>query len=172
MSRVRLHLVPLWVAASVWLFTGSDVIANGPECHRGAAVAGLEAQRKAFNAAIESGDLDTIGRVLAADVVLVAGTHSDRFLGRSEQLEIWREDFELNPDRLVYVRTPACIRLSPVGPMASERGTWRGENASGDFAAGSYTAKWRTIDGDWRLEAELFMTEDCGGSGCPENGER
>lgn len=109
--------------------------------------------------------------MLAADVVLVAGTHSDRFFGRTEQLGIWREDFERNPDRLVYVRTPACIRLSPVGPMASERGTWRGENDSGEYAAGSYTAKWRKIEGDWRLEAEIYMTEACGGAACPAAGD-
>lgn len=168
MIRIRLRRWPLAIATSAWLIHGSPAIANEPECHRGPAVAAVEAQREAFNDAIANGDLDAIEQVLAADVVLVAGTHSDRFLDRAAQLEIWRDDFERNGDRLVYVRTPACLRLSTVGPMATERGSWRGENALGDFASGSYSAKWRRIDEVWRLEAEIFMTEDCGGAACPE----
>lgn len=171
MNRTFLHVAPLWMATSACLVHVSPVAANERECPGGPAVAEIEAQREAFNAAIEFGELDVIERVLAADVVLIAGTHSDRFLDRAAQLEIWREEFDRNRDRLVYVRTPACIRLSSIGPMASERGTWRGENASGDFASGSYTAKWRRIEGDWQLEAEVFMTEDCGGDGCPVAGD-
>lgn len=34
--------------------------------------------------------------------------------------------------------------------------------------AGSYSAKWRRDDGAWRLEAEIFSTESCGGTYCPE----
>jgi ketosteroid isomerase-like protein len=168
MNRTRLLRPALAITASAWLIQGSSAAANDPECHRGPTVAAVQAQRETFNEAIANGDLDAIERVLAADVVLVAGTHSDRFLDRAAQLEVWQDDFEGNRDRLVYVRTPTCIRLSAVGPMASERGRWHGENAAGDFAAGSYSAKWRRIDADWRLEAEFFMTENCGGAACPE----
>ena len=55
--------------------------------------------------------------------------------------------------------------------MAMEYGRWRGENDAGDFAAGSYSAKWRLIDNAWRLEVEVFMTEECGGDACPRERE-
>ena len=60
--------------------------------------------------------------------------------------------------------------MTPVYPVALEYGTWRGEKPDGaaSFAAGSYAAKWRTVDGLWRLESEIFATEDCGGDFCPE----
>lgn len=125
-------------------------------------------QRQAFNAAIREADLPAVSSVLAADVVLVAGTHSDLFTGRAAQLTIWREDFAKGADRLVYIRTPECIERSGITPMALEFGRWRGEDASGNFAAGRYTAKWRRVDGVWVIEAEIFMTDDCGGEGCPE----
>jgi hypothetical protein len=67
-----------------------------------------------------------------------------------------------------------CVRVSEAFPVALESGHWRGErqgqaDASGakSFAAGSYAAKWRRVDGTWLLEAELFSTEDCGGDFCP-----
>jgi hypothetical protein len=59
--------------------------------------------------------------------------------------------------------------VSPVAPVALEYGTWRGERetSTGDFAAGSYVAKWREQNGRWRLESEIFATEACGGGFCP-----
>ncbi|NKI36364.1 nuclear transport factor 2 family protein [Wenzhouxiangella sp. XN79A] len=138
-----------------------------PACDQGAVVDAVSAERAAFNDAIRDGDLAIVERVLVDDVVLVAGTHSDLFVGKDAQLDLWRREFSGSTDRLIYVRTPNCIRTSPVRPIALERGTWRGESPAGDFAAGSYSAKWRRIDGSWMLEAELFMTETCGGSACP-----
>lgn len=128
---------------------------------------GVERQRHAFNEAIREGELGPIESILTEDVVLVAGTWSDRFIGRDRQLAIWREEFVRGEERLVYVRTPACIVPSTITTMAMEYGQWRGEDPQGNFAAGRYTAKWRFMDGEWRLEAELFMTEQCGGTACP-----
>lgn len=131
----------------------------------------IEQQRDIFNEAIRTADLETIASVLAKDVILVAGTHSDRFTGRDEQLAVWRQDFGRGDERLVYVRTTTCIVSSTITAMAMETGQWRGEDPAGNFAAGRYTAKWRNIDGAWRLEAELFMTEQCGGDSCPQGAE-
>jgi hypothetical protein len=52
--------------------------------------------------------------------------------------------------------------------MTLEHGHWRGEGPADAFAAGRYTAKWRRTDGAWRIEAEIFMTEGCGGAACPD----
>jgi ketosteroid isomerase-like protein len=143
-----------------------------PGCESTPVAQQIEQQRERFNDAIRTADLDAIKSVLAEDVVLVAGTHSDQFIGREAQLTVWRQEFERGDERLVYVRTTTCITASNITSMAMETGQWRGEDPAGNFSAGRYTAKWRNIEGTWRLEAELFMTERCGGASCPETAER
>jgi ketosteroid isomerase-like protein len=132
------------------------------------AIEDVRSLRQAFNQAIANKDIKAIENVLHENVVLITGTDSDLYHGMNAQLEIWRDDFA-SPNRAVYVRTPQCIRVSPVAPVALEYGTWRGERetSAGDFAAGSYAAKWREHNDRWRLESEIFTTEACGGGFCP-----
>lgn len=132
-------------------------------------VAEVLARRAAFNEAIAARRIEGIADVLADDVVLVTGTNSVVFAGREAQLATWRDDFE-DGRRAVYVRTPDCIRVFSVTPIALEYGRWRGERevARENFAIGHYAAKWRRIDGAWRLEAEVFATEACAGDLCPD----
>lgn len=127
------------------------------------------ARRTVFNEAIAARDIEAIADLLAQDVVLVTGTDSIVFAGREAQLATWRDDFG-DRRRAVYVRTPDCIRVFSVTPIALEYGSWRGEREMGrdHFATGRYSAKWRRIDGAWRLEAEIFATEACAGDLCPE----
>jgi hypothetical protein len=127
-------------------------------------------QRTAFNTAIAQGDTTAMESLLHKDVVLITGTNSDVYLGREKQVMLWKEDFE-EAERAIYVRTSLCIRVSPIAPIALESGAWRGvfNNDSGNFAAGSYAAKWRQVDGDWLLESEIFATESCAGDFCPES---
>ncbi|MFK8053732.1 MAG: nuclear transport factor 2 family protein [Woeseiaceae bacterium] len=127
------------------------------------------AAREMFNQAIVDGEIETIRRVLATDVMLVAGSDSAVLHGRDAQLQVWQADFD-SGDRLVYERTAQCIRPSPIFPIAMEAGVWRG-SVDGDrenYVSGEYSAKWRLIDGTWQLEAETFVTTDCGGSMCPD----
>lgn len=152
------------------LLSGTTIAAEPGGCAQGQEVDALQAQRQVFNEAIRTGSIEPVDEVLAEDVLLVTGTNSDQFIGRAAQLEIWRQDFD-SPTRMVYLRTPDCIQLSPLLAIALEQGHWRGEpiNENGGeqtFAAGRYSAKWRHDGTAWRLEAELFMTEACGGSAC------
>jgi len=147
--------------------------ASDPQCsHSGdtGKVDKVQNQRQLFNRAIIDKDIRAIENVLHDEVILITGSDSDVYTGKEAQLALWRSDFS-KPDRAVYVRTPACIRVSSVLPVALEYGTWRGEkpDGTGSFAAGSYAAKWRTVDELWRLESEIFATEDCGGDFCPES---
>ncbi|MEE2526513.1 nuclear transport factor 2 family protein [Hyphobacterium sp. HN65] len=138
-------------------------------CDAGDAAAEIRAQRAAFNTAIAERDLDTIADVLNEDVVLIAGTYSDLFLDEMTQLQVWQDDF-ITEDRLVYVRIPDCVQVSPLMPLAMEYGTWIGRRETdpeSGFVAGSYAAKWALTDGEWRLDAETFMTESCEGDLCP-----
>lgn len=132
----------------------------------------LEA-RDSFNTAILEKDIDGVAAVLADDVVLITGTDSLQFSGRSAQLELWREDFARD-DRIVYDRSPTCVTVSKLYPIAMEIGEWRGSRSADDenFVGGSYSAKWRKLDDRWIIEAETFLTTTCGGALCPEIAEK
>ena len=126
-------------------------------------------QRAAFNRAIAIGNIRGIAAVLADNVQMVTGTDSSLYSGKAAQLEIWSQDLR-DRSRGIYVRTPDRIRVSSIRPMALETGHWRGvDKASAkDWAAGDYVAKWRRIDGAWRIESETYLTMSCGGTYCPK----
>ncbi len=119
----------------------------------------IRTRRAAFNRAIADGDAAAIGPILARDCVMVTGTDSAVIAGRMAQVKVWQREFA-SSRRLIYVRTPASITLSPVEPIAVEQGEWQGsEQATGALAAcGLYTAKWRETGGQWLIEAEIFIT--------------
>lgn len=115
--------------------------------------------RARFNEAIADGKPGPIKRILTEDVIIVTGSDSGVIAGREAQLDVWKSDFS-NPSRLIYVRTPRCIAVSEVEPIATELGTWVGKpkTPDGSEVGGDYTAKWREVGGTWRLEAEIFTT--------------
>ena len=125
--------------------------------------------RAAFNRAIAIGDIRGIAAVLADNVQMVTGTDSSLYSGKAAQLEIWSQDLR-DRSRGIYVRTPDRIRVSSIRPMALETGHWRGVDTASarDWATGDYVAKWRRIDGAWRIESETYMTMSCGGTYCPK----
>jgi ketosteroid isomerase-like protein len=128
----------------------------------------IRSQRAAFNRALAAGNVRGIEPILADDAQMVTGADSMIVAGKAAQLALWAEDLS-GPKRRFYVRTPARIRLSPVGPMALETGQWRGYQLSArrNWASGEYVAKWRRIGGTWKLESETYMATVCGGSFCP-----
>ncbi|NNU17246.1 DUF4440 domain-containing protein [Parvularcula sp. ZS-1/3] len=115
--------------------------------------------RAAFNRAIAEKKTGPIKRLLVEDAVLVTGTDSGVISGRDAQVEVWRADFA-QAGRFVYVRTPRCVLPSEEEPIVTELGTWVGkpEKADGSEVRGDYTAKWREVEGKWKLEAEIFTT--------------
>lgn len=119
----------------------------------------IRTRRAAFNRAIADGDAAAIGPLLARDCVMVTGTDSAVIAGRNAQVKVWSHEFA-TPRRLVYVRTPGAITVSPVEPIALEQGEWQGSVQPGGApaASGVYTAKWREMDGQWVIEAEIFVT--------------
>lgn len=124
-----------------------------------AAELAIRARRAAFNRAIAEGDAAAIGPILARDCVMVTGTDSAVISGRMGQVKVWRREFA-SPARMVYARMPDQVTISPVEPIAMEHGRWEGIDSTSDVmaAAGTYTAKWRELDGAWVIEAELFLT--------------
>ena len=124
----------------------------------------IRARRAAFNRAIAEGDAAAIGPILARDCVMVTGTDSAVIAGRTAQVKVWAREFAAPKSgsgaRLVYVRTPGTIIVSPIEPIALEQGEWWGSEQVNGLAAASglYTAKWREQGGQWVIEAELFVT--------------
>jgi len=138
-----------------------------------AVIDAVRAQRVAFNEAIAKKDIEAVAATMHENIILITGTASEVFTGRAAQRSLWQKDFE-NPRRAVYVRTTDCVRASEVFPVALETGHWRGvragpadDSGARSFAAGVYAAKWRSVDGTWLLESEVFATEVCGGDFCP-----
>lgn len=119
----------------------------------------IRARRAAFNRAIADGDAAVIGPLLARDCVMVTGTDSAVIVGRMAQVKVWRREFG-HAARLVYVRTPESVTVSPVESIAMEHGRWHGAEVDADapLASGTYAAKWREVDGEWVIEAEIFVT--------------
>jgi ketosteroid isomerase-like protein len=128
----------------------------------------IRIQRAAFNRALAAGNVRGIAPILADDAQLLTGADSMIVAGKAAQMALWTDDLA-GPKRRFYVRTPTRIRVSPVGPMALETGQWRGHQLSAkhNWASGDYVAKWRRIDGTWKLESETYMSTACGGSFCP-----
>jgi ketosteroid isomerase-like protein len=127
----------------------------------------IRAARSAFNVAIAKGDLAAIGSVLADYAQIMTGAQSLVYSGRDGGLRLWKEDLAA-PSRGIYVRTPATIELSPVGPMAFEIGHWKGvdNKLPNAWASGVYSAKWRKTNGKWLIESEIYMTIACAGKYC------
>ena len=127
----------------------------------------IRVQRTAFNRAIAAADLPAIAQVLADNVQMITGSDSIHVAGKQAHLDRWADGFK-DPNRLVYVRTTDKVTVSPLLPIALEVGHWRGAPTArpNDWIGGDYTAKWRRIDGTWRVEVETYVTMRCGGSGC------
>lgn len=156
-------IVLLW-GGSAYAYDDS---AESCQPFNGAALDIAEA-RAQFNKAIEKSDINTIRAVFTENVILITGTDSDLFIGRDAQLEIWNQDFA-DDARLVYLRTPSCILMSGIFPIAMEHGSWRGAKANDtvNHVSGEYSAKWRKVNGQWMIEVETYLTTNCGGSLCP-----
>ena len=128
----------------------------------------IRRQRAAFNRALAAANIRGIEPFLADDAQMVTGADSMIVAGKPAQLALWAEDLS-GPGRRSYVRTPARITVSPVGPMALEIGKWRGYQLSArrNWASGDYVAKWRRFGGTWKIESETYMATACGGTFCP-----
>ena len=150
------------------LLVAAALVAQAPAPAIPSAEQQIRAQRQAFNGAIARGDLVTIATFLAENAQIVTGRSSLVFSGRAAQIGMWWEDLQAR-DRQTYVRTPDRIELSPIAEMAMETGHWRGTGVKspGNWASGTYSAKWRRIGGQWLIESEIYMTIACAGSNCP-----
>jgi ketosteroid isomerase-like protein len=125
----------------------------------------IRAARARSNAAIAAHDLAGIAGVWMDDVHVVSST-SAQTAGRVENQQRMARQFANRPDT-VYVRRPTAIDVLPAWSVAAERGDWTGRWTEPDGAleiGGTYLAQWRKVDGQWLIQAELFVPTRCRGA--------
>jgi ketosteroid isomerase-like protein len=145
---------------------GSDAAANDGS---GALQSGDERlirdARARSNQAIAAHDLAAIARAWVENVHVVSST-SAQAAGRAANQERMAQQFSNRPDT-VYVRRPTAIDVYEPWAVASERGEWTGRWTEPDGAleiGGTYQAQWRKVDGQWLIQAELFVPTRCTGA--------
>ena len=127
--------------------------------------AAIRAARGRSNTAIAAHDVAGIAGHWLPDVHIVTST-SAQASGRDANGERMAQQFARRPDT-VYVRTPMTVDVLAAWAVAAERGTWTGRWTEPDGVvdvAGTYLAQWRKVEGEWRIQAELFVPTSCRGS--------
>ncbi len=124
--------------------------------------------RELSNLAISNHDTAGIAAIFAPNVVVVASM-SSQTVGRDANARSFSEVFRARPD-VTYRRTPEAVHVFAPWRMASERGRWIGTwtDADGQLSIGGvYFAKWRQLDGVWKVESETYVPDRCeGGKYC------
>lgn len=108
----------------------------------------------ASNAAIARHDIDGIAKYWLPDFVQTIG-RGVSFIGKDTIIASWKELFKTNKT-VLYIRTPVEIIVGDNGIMAWETGSWIAKNSYSK--GGRYSAMWRKVDGEWKLQAELFVS--------------
>ena len=125
----------------------------------------IRSARARSNAAIAAHDLDGISRLWMDDVHIVTST-SAQGSGRDENRQRMARQFTSRPDT-TYVRRTTDVQVYSPWAVASERGEWTGTWSEPDgevTIGGTYLAQWRFVDGNWLIQAELFVPTHCDGS--------
>jgi ketosteroid isomerase-like protein len=127
--------------------------------------------RARSNASIAAHDVAGIARHWMPDIHIVTST-SAQASGLEPNQQRMAQQFKNRPDT-IYVRQPAAVEVFAAWNVASERGDWTGRWSEPDGAleiAGTYLAQWRKVDGQWLIQAELFVPTRCkGGAYCRQH---
>jgi ketosteroid isomerase-like protein len=114
----------------------------------------IRKNRKASNDAIARRDLEGICKFLLDDFVIIRGSGVVE-IGKARNTETWKKMIEETP-QTYFERLPSEIIISKNNPnLAWESGTWKGFNTYSK--GGRYSAQWKKNEGEWKLQAELFV---------------
>lgn len=136
-----------------------------PEAQASADERLIREARSRSNAAIAAHDTTAIGREWMSDLHVASST-STQIQGRQANQQRMAEQFKNRPDT-IWVRTPATIEVYSPWNVASERGEWVGRWTEPDGKleiGGTYLAQWRKVNGQWLIQAELYVPTQCRGS--------
>jgi ketosteroid isomerase-like protein len=121
--------------------------------------------RAKSNAAIAAHDVAGIARAWMNDFHVVSST-SAQAAGSQANQQRMAAQFKNRPDT-IYLRTPQAVDIYAPWNVASERGTWVGRWTEADGKleiGGTYLAQWRKFNGQWLIQAELYVPTHCRGS--------
>lgn len=153
---------------TLWLVLVSTAVASGTSGAQSESDAdAIRSIRAQSNAAIARHDAESVGLFLADDYVVTISTGAIE-RSRKEHIDSFTAHFVQYPD-VVYIRTPATIKISNAYPLAIEHGTWEGSRttANGKLEnGGEYTAAWKKTGGTWKIYSELFVALYCRGEDC------
>lgn len=113
----------------------------------------IRASRDNSNKAIEAKDIVTLSKHWLDDFSVMRG-NGTQMSGKAAVIEVWKKMFTETPD-VKFIRTPSEIKISDDKTFAWEKGTWEGFNTYSK--GGEYSAMWRKVNGEWKLQAELFV---------------
>lgn len=116
-------------------------------------VTAIKESRAASNKAIAAHDMDGISRYWLNDFVQVRG-NSMHDVGKDTIIAAWKKLFTSNPE-VSYIRNPDEIIISENDTLAWEAGKWIGIHSYSK--GGNYSAMWRKVNGEWKIQAELFV---------------
>lgn len=110
--------------------------------------------RQSSNVAIVKRDVEGISKCWLDDFLIIRGG-GVIVIGKEACKADWKKGFKETP-QAYYERIPSEIIISKSNPdMAWESGNWKGFNTYSK--GGRYSAQWKKKDGEWKLQAELFV---------------
>lgn len=124
----------------------------------------IRAARAESNDAIARKDLAAISRHWLPEFHMISSTN-DQSAGREAARASFREVFASRAN-VVYVREPDSILVNQSWGHAAESGRWTGrwsDRYGSTRVGGVYFAKWRKVNNQWMLLAEVFVQTSCTG---------
>ena len=114
----------------------------------------IRAARDSGLASIARHDIDGIAKFWLPDFVLVRG-NSVITSGKENNINSWTALFKTSPE-VSYMRMPPEIIISDNDTLAWEKGAW---TAIKSYSKGGlYSAMWKKVSNEWKLQAELFVS--------------
>ncbi len=114
----------------------------------------IRKSRQSSNEAIAKRDVEGITKFWLDDYVVIRGSGVIEH-GKETNKTNWRRIFKETP-KTYFERISSEIFISKNNPdMAWESGIWKGFNAYSN--GGRYSAQWKRKDGEWKIQAELFV---------------
>jgi uncharacterized protein (TIGR02246 family) len=115
----------------------------------------IRESRRASNEALARRDIESFSKYWMKDFVQVRGNGTS-LVGKDSITALWKKMFKTDPETS-YIRTPTEIIIGDNDPaMAWETGMWTGIHSYSK--GGNYSAMWRKQDGEWRIQAELYVS--------------
>jgi len=126
--------------------------------------ASIRTARQELNTALKDRDIKHYAAYWAANPEVIWASTNGLLVGRDENIVRQTKAFQ-NPEFLYGIRTPDSVQINQEDGMgAAETGTWRWAYHRGGKDIeyqGRYLIGWRKIDGNWKIQSELYVETGC-----------